>query len=65
MSHPGLRPEPAARHVIDHQQSLSEMNCDLLLSLASTIRRETGSRPLVGTWYGYTLTAREQTAFTG
>jgi hypothetical protein len=65
MSHPGLRPEPAARQVIDHQQSLSEMNCDLLLSLASTIRREAGSRPLVGTWYGYTLTAREQTAFTG
>ena len=65
MSHPGLRPEPAERHVIDHQQSLSEMNCDLLLSLASTIRREAGPRPLVGAWYGYTLTAREQTAFTG
>jgi hypothetical protein len=61
----GVRPRPVDQDVIDHQQSLSEMNVDFLLELAATAKRTSGRSALVGTFYGYTLTAREHTAFTG
>ncbi len=60
-----LRRVPEEQDVIDHQQSLSDMNVDVLLALARTAREHTGGRVAIGTFYGYTLTAREQTAFTG
>lgn len=61
----GLRRVPSEQDVIDHQQCLSDMNADLLLSLASTARQSTRGEALIGSFYGYTLTAREQTPFTG
>lgn len=61
----GLRPLPEFHDVVDHQQSLSEMNVDLLLDLAAAAKQASARQVLVGTFYGYTLTAREQTPFTG
>lgn len=61
----GLRPIPEEQNVVDHQQSLSAMNVDFLLSLAATLKQATENQIPVGTFYGYTLTAREQTEFTG
>lgn len=61
----GVRPLPDCQDVIDHQQSLSEMNADFLLELAAAAKRASRRSVLVGTFYGYTLTAREHTAFTG
>ncbi len=60
----GLREVPAEQDVIDHQQSLSEMNSGLLLAYAETIKAHTARRVVVGAFYGYTLSAREQNAFT-
>jgi len=61
----GVRAQPLDQDVIDHQQSVSAMNADLLLALAATVKRTTQRRVTVGTFYGYTLTAREQNQFTG
>lgn len=62
----GLRTLPEFQDVIDHQQSLSDMNASLLLELADTARESTGAGgPLIGCFYGYTLSAREQNEFTG
>jgi hypothetical protein len=61
----GLRPTPEYQHVIDHQQSLSAMNADFLLSLAATTKKVSDGQALVGAFYGYTLTGREQSEFTG
>ncbi len=60
-----LRRFPRDRAASDFQQCLSDTNCDLLLALGRTVREVSGSRYKLGAWYGYTLTAREQTAFTG
>lgn len=61
----GVRPVPEFQDVIDHQQSLSELNADFLLELAASAKRASERQAMVGTFYGYTLTAREHTAFTG
>jgi len=61
----GRRILPDEQDVIDHQQSLSEMNADHLLALCRAAREESGGRLMLGACYGYTLTAREQTPFTG
>jgi len=61
----GVRPSPEYQDVIDHQQSLSEMNVDFLLDLAAAAKQASGRQVLIGAFYGYTLTAREQTPFTG
>ena len=61
----GLRIRPDEQDVIDHQRCLSDMNVDLLLALAATARDATRGEVPIGTFYGYTLTAREQTPFTG
>lgn len=60
-----LRCVPEEQDVIDHQQALSDMNVDVLLELARTAREYTEGQVPIGTFYGYTLTAREQTPFTG
>mgnify|MGYP005623896727 CR=1 FL=1 len=61
-----LRVLPEFQDVVDHQQSLSDMNVTLLLDLADTARESTGTvDPLIGCFYGYTLSAREQSEFTG
>jgi len=65
MSIDGIRPAPEFQDVIDHQQSLSEMTVDLLLDCCQKVRTRTLGRSLIGAFYGYTLTAREQTPFTG
>jgi hypothetical protein len=62
----GLRALPEFQDVVDHQQSLSDMNVTLLIDLADTARESTGAEgPLIGCFYGYTLSAREQSEFTG
>jgi len=61
----GLRPVPAFQDVVDHQLCLSDKNADLLLAVAAAAREESGGHVPIGTFYGYTLTAREQTPFTG
>ena len=62
----GLRTIPIHQDVIDHQQSLSDMDTSLLLELAETARQSTGKNgPLIGCFYGYTLSAREHSEFTG
>jgi len=65
MSIDGIRPAPEFQDAIDHQQSLSEMTVDLLLDCCQKVRTRTLGRSLIGAFYGYTLTAREQTPFTG
>jgi len=51
---------------VDHQQSLSDTNASLIVELADTARQATGpAGPLIGCFYGYTLTAREQNEYTG
>ncbi len=60
-----LRRVPDEQDIIDHQQCLSDMNVDVLLMLARTARASTRGQAPIGTFYGYTLTAREQTSFTG
>lgn len=61
----GLRQIPEEQDVIDHQQSLSDMNADVLLLLAKTAKEASRHEVVVGSFYGYTLTAREQAPFTG
>lgn len=61
----GIRPTPEYQDVIDHQQSISAMNADFLLAMAETAKKCSEGDLLVGAFYGYTLTAREQTEFTG
>jgi hypothetical protein len=61
----GMRRVPDEQDVIDHQQSLSDMNADFLLALADTAKEASGGQALVGTFYGYTLTAREHSRFMG
>lgn len=62
----GVRPLPDYQDVVDHQQSISDMNASFLLRLAETARKTAGAGgPLIGCFYGYTLTAREQSTFTG
>jgi len=61
----GIRPVPDYQDVIDHQQSISAMNADFLLSMAATAKKCSEGKLLIGAFYGYTLTAREQTEFTG
>ena len=61
----GIRPVPEYQDVIDHQQSISAMNADFLLSLAAKAKECSQGKLIVGAFYGYTLTAREQTEFTG
>lgn len=61
----GLRRIPEEQDVIDHQQTLSEMTADMLLSLCAAAKEESGGKLTLGAFYGYTLTAREQTPFTG
>lgn len=60
-----LRPLPDFADVVDYQLCLSDMNADLLLALCEAAREESEGEVLIGTFYGYTLTAREQTEFTG
>lgn len=61
----GLRSVPNEQDIIDHQRSLSAMNAELLLLLADTAKEVSGGQLMVGAFYGYTLTAREQTPFSG
>jgi|GEM_PF-1400885 len=61
----GLRVLPEEQNVIDHQQSLSEMNADHLLALCRVAKEESVGGLMLGAFYGYTITAREQTSFTG
>jgi len=61
----GLRRVPEEQDVIDHQLSLSDMNADFLLALAATAKEASDHQVLVGTFYGYTLTAREHSKFMG
>lgn len=60
-----LRPLPDFRDVVDYQLCLSDMNADFLLALCGAAREASGGEVLLGAFYGYTLTAREQTTFTG
>ena len=60
-----LREFPRDRPASDFQNCLSDANVGYLLDLGRCVRRVTGRRYVLGTWYGYTLTAREQTPFTG
>lgn len=62
--HHGLRIFPQDRAAADFQNCLSAVNCEYLLALGQTVRDLTGSRYKLGTFYGYTLTAREHTPFT-
>ena len=61
----GQRGTPDEQDVIDHQASLSDMNVDVLLSLADVAKHASSGEAMVGSFYGYTLTAREQAPFTG
>jgi Beta-galactosidase len=61
----GLRRIPEEQDVMDHQQSLSDMNADVLLQLAAAAKEASRNEAVVGAFYGYTLTAREQAPFTG
>ena len=61
----GLRPLPDEQDVIDYQQCLSDMNADLLLQLAAAAKDAAPGGPLVGAFYGYTLTARDHNHFMG
>ena len=61
----GLRATPGEQDVIDHQQTLSEMTADILLALCEAAKEESQGALTLGAFYGYTLTAREQTPFTG
>jgi hypothetical protein len=61
----GLRVIPEEQDVIDHQLSLSDMNADFLLALAETAKKASDNQLIVGTFYGYTLTAREHSKFMG
>jgi hypothetical protein len=56
---------PRDRAAFDFQRCLSDVNADYLLLLAKTARAKAGKRYVLGAFYGYTLTAREQTAFMG
>jgi hypothetical protein len=60
-----MQAAPRPQDVIDHQQSLSDMNADYLLALADTAKSASNNHALVGTFYGYTLTAREHSRFMG
>jgi len=60
----GLRIFPRDRAAADFQNCLSDTNCDYLLALGRTVRRVSGTRYKLGTFYGYTLTAREHSDFT-
>ncbi len=59
-----LRVFPRDRAAADFQNCLSDANCGLLLALGQAVRARCGTRYKLGTFYGYTLTAREHTAFT-
>jgi len=59
-----LRTFPRDRAAADFQNCLSDVNCDYLLALGGIVRQVAGSRYRLGAFYGYTLTAREHTAFT-
>ena len=61
----GIRPVPQFQDVIDFQQVLSEANADLLLALAAMVKEASSRRVLVGAFYGYTLTARDQSPYMG
>ena len=61
----GRRPVPEFQDVVDHQLCLSDMNADVLLAVAKAAREESAGQVPIGAFYGYTLTAREQTLFTG
>jgi hypothetical protein len=56
---------PRDRAAFDFQRCLSNVNADYLLALAGAARRKGGKRFILGTFYGYTLTAREHTEFMG
>lgn len=59
-----LREFPRDRAAFDFQNCLSDTNCDYLLALGRCVRRAAGDTYKLGTFYGYTLTAREHTPFT-
>ena len=59
-----LRQFPRDRAAADFQNCMSDTNCDYLLDLARTVREVAGTRYKLGSFYGYTLTSREHTAFT-
>ena len=61
----GIRPVPERQDVIDFQQVLSEMNVDMMLALNATVKNASERRVNVGNFYGYTLTAREQSPYMG
>lgn len=56
---------PRDRPAYDFQRCLSDSNADYLLLLARTVREHAGDRYALGAFYGYTLTAREHSAFMG
>ncbi|PTX99968.1 hypothetical protein DB346_19365 [Verrucomicrobia bacterium LW23] len=59
-----LRQFPRDRAAADFQNCMSDTNCDYLLDLGRTVREVAGTRYKLGSFYGYTLTSREHTAFT-
>jgi hypothetical protein len=60
-----FRKFPRDRAAFDFQRCLSDANADYLLQLAGTARAWAAERYALGAFYGYTLTAREHSAFTG
>jgi hypothetical protein len=60
----GLRVFPRDRAAADFQNCLSDANSDYLIDLGGTVRKVAGTRYKLGTFYGYTLTAREHSDFT-
>ncbi len=56
---------PRDRAAYDFQRCLSDVNLDCLFMLARKFRVIAGERYLLGTYYGYTLTAREHSELMG
>ncbi len=60
-----LRAFPRDRASYDFQSCLNDVNAEHLIELSRPIRAYAGDRYKIGTFYGYTLTAREHNEFTG
>lgn len=56
---------PRDRAAYDFQRCLSHANADYLIAVARAARQKGGKRYILGTFYGYTLTAREHSEFMG
>jgi hypothetical protein len=58
-----LRIFPRDRAAYDFHRCLSDVNVEYLLHLARTVRETSDDRYQLGTFYGYTLTARAHDDF--